>query len=130
MHVAKGRTRMVSWNCFYLCISMCVSVCLPLRALITSGMICFDIGRVWLAKPVVQVLSLLSSINCIGVALVIQCTVHARQRCQSWRLTIHRRRRISYLAIATRRTASFIKVSGWMRRDSFKRRLGFSFIII
>ena len=60
-------------------ISVCV--CLPLKALITSGMIWCDIGHVCLVKPVLQLFSLLPSINWIGVALVTQHAVHTRQGC-------------------------------------------------
>ena len=45
-------------------------------------------------------------------------------------LAIRRRRRINYLAIATRWSTSVIKVSGQMRSDEFKTRLGFSFTVI
>ena len=37
--------------------------------------------------------------------------------------------RINYLAIVTRWKALFIKVSGQMCSDEFKRRLGFSFTV-
>ena len=52
----QGCACLVSWNCFGLCISMsvCVCVCVPSRALITSGMIWYDIDRVWLVKEVLQ----------------------------------------------------------------------------
>ena len=48
------------------CIGMGLSVCPPPRAL-TSGMIWFDIGRMGI---VLQLFSLLLSINWMGVALV------------------------------------------------------------
>ena len=60
---------------------MCV--CLPPRELITSGMIWCDVGHVRLVKPVLQLFSLLLLINWMGMALVTQCVVHARHRCQS-----------------------------------------------
>ena len=50
---AFGRALLVFWNCFGSRIG--VSVCLPPRALITSGMIWCDIGRVWLVKQVSRV---------------------------------------------------------------------------
>ena len=109
-----------------MCVSVCPSVCLPPRALITSGMIWCDIGYVWLVKPVPQVFSLLPSINWMGVALVTQCVVHARQRCWSWCHIIHKRRHINYLVITTRWSTLFIKMNGWMHSNSFKRTLGFS----
>ena len=37
---------------------------------------------------------------------------------------------MNYLAVATRWSTSFIKVSGRMRSDEFKRKLGFSFTVI
>ena len=128
--VAFSHTRLVSWNRICLCVGMCVCLCVStLKALITSGMIWCDIGRVWLVKSIVQVFNLLPSINWMGVALVIQCVMHARQRCWRWRHTIHRKRRINYLAVATRWSALFIKVNGQMHSDRFKR-LGFSFTVI
>ena len=39
-------------------------------------------------------------------------------------------RHINYLAVATRQSASVIKVSVRMHSDAFKRRLAFSFIVI
>ena len=116
----------------YLCVCLCVclSLCLLLWALITIDMIWCDKGRVWLVKPVLQLFSLLLSINWMAVALVTQRIAHTRQRCWSWRCTIHRRRCINYLVVATRRSTSFIKVSGQMHNDKFKRRLGFSFTLI
>ena len=126
----EGCMCLVSWNRFCLCIGMCVSVCHPLRALITSGVIWCDIGHVWLVKQVLWLFRILSLINWKGLALVTQHVVHDRQICQSWCHTSHRRKRISYLAVATRWSCSVIKVSGWMHRFKFKRRLGFSFTII
>ena len=41
-----------------------------------------------------------------------------------------RRRRINYLAVATRRNTLVIRVTRRMCRDKFKRRLGFSFTVI
>ena len=41
------------------CLSVCLSVCLPPRVLITSGMICCDIGCVQLVKQVSQLFPLL-----------------------------------------------------------------------
>ena len=106
--------------CECVCVSVSVSMCPPLRALITSGVIWCDIGRVWLVKPIIQLFSLLMSVNWIGVALVTQ---HVRQKCQSCCCTSHRRRRINYLAVATSQSTLVIKMSGWMRSDEFKRRL-------
>ena len=61
-HVATGM-HLVFWNCFCSRVGMWVSVCPPPRALITSGVIRRDIGRVWLVKPILQLLSLLPLIN-------------------------------------------------------------------
>ena len=97
-----SRVHLVSWNHFCSCVGMCVRVCPPLRALITSGMIWRNIVRVWLVKQVLQLFRILLSINWKGFALVTWCVVHARQRCQSWRHTSHRRRCINYLAVVTR----------------------------
>ena len=94
-----------------------VSVCPPPRPLITSNVIWCDIGHVWL----------LLSINWMGMALVTQ---HTRQRYQSRHHTNHKRRNINYLAVATRRSTSVIKVSGRVHSNKFKRKLGFSFIVI
>ena len=54
----------------FVCVCLCVSVCLPPRPLLTSGMIWCDIGRVRLVKPILQLFSLLPSINWMGVVLV------------------------------------------------------------
>ena len=128
--MAEGHVHLVSWNHFCSHINMCVSVCFPLRVLITSGVIWCHTGWVWLVKPILQLFSLLLSINWKSVVLVTQLIVHAKQRCPSWCRTSHRRRRINYLAVATRWSASIIKVSGRMHSDKFKRRLGFSFTVI
>ena len=51
-HVAKGQfleialIRTSVCVCVCVCLCMCVSVCPPQRALVTSGMIWCDIGRV------------------------------------------------------------------------------------
>ena len=66
----------------------------------------------------------------MGMALVTHRILHNRQRCQSWHHTIHRRKRLNYLAVATRQNTLFIRVSGRMRSDEFKRRLGLSFTVI
>ena len=99
----------------YVCMCACVSVCLPPRPLITSGVIWRDIGHVWLVKPILQLFSLLPLINWMGIVLVTQCVVHARQRFWNWRCTSHRRRRINYLPVATRWSTSVIKVSKMAR---------------
>ena len=114
----------------FACQYVCLSVYPHPRALIISGLIWCDIGHVWLGKPVLQLFSLFLLINWMGMALVTQHVVHTWQRCQSWCCTIHRRRRINYLAVATRQSTSFIKVSGQMHSNEFKRRLGFNFTII
>ena len=90
----------------------------------------YTVGRVRWVKPILQLFSLLLSINWMGVALVRQHIVHARQRCQIWCHASHRRRHTNYLAVATRWSTSVIKVSGQMRSDKFKRWLGFSFKVI
>ena len=104
----------------YVCVCVCVPVCLSPRPLITSGVIWYDIGHVWLVTHIPQLSSLLPSINWMGVALVTQCVVHTRQRYQSWHHTSHRRRYINYLVTATRWSALAIKLSGWMHSDKFK----------
>ena len=89
--------------------SMCVYVCLCVSALITGGMIWCDIGLVWLVKPILQLFSLLPSINWMGMALVTQHLMHIRQRWQNCCCTSHGRC-INYLAIATRCSTLVIKV--------------------
>ena len=96
--------------CLYVC--MCVCLYAPLRQLITSGMIWCDIDCVRLVKPILQLFSLFLSINWMGVALLPQHVMYARQRYRSRRCTSHGRRRINYLAVATRWSASVINVSG------------------
>ena len=73
----KGHARLVYWNhfclrvgmcaCVLVCVHACLSVCLSPRALITSGMMWCDTGREWLVKPILQLFSLLSSINWMGM---------------------------------------------------------------
>ena len=125
---AEGCAHLVSWNCF-VHMSVCVCLCVCLRALIASGVIWCDIGRMWLVKPALQLFRILPSINWKGVVLVTQHIVHDRQRCQSWHSTSHRRRHINYLAVATRQNALVIKVSRQIHSNEFKRRLGFSFTV-
>ena len=108
----------------YVC--MCVSVCLPPRPLITSGVILCDTGCVWFVKSILQLFSLLPSINWMGGALVTQRVMQTRPRYRNWRCTVHGRRHISYLAVATKQSASIIKVNRRMLGDKFKSRIGFS----
>ena len=117
--------------CLHISRCVCLSVCLPPRELIISGMIWCDTGYVWLVKPVLQFFKILLSINWKGVALVTQRIMHARQRCWSLRRTSHRRRCINYLRSSSNKTEHFdlIKVSGRMRSNEFKRKLGFSFTV-
>ena len=123
-----NRTHLVSWNRFC---SHWICVCSPPRALITSGMIWCDIGHMWLVKPILQLFSILPSINLANIqTMKLQQVMHARQRCRSWRHTSHRRRCINYLAVAARQSALIIKLSGWMRSDELKRRLDFNFTVI
>ena len=65
----------------------------------------------------------------MGVATVTQRVVHVKD--VKFDAVLHRRRRINYLTVATSqsRSASFIKVSGRVRSEKFKR-LGFSFTVI
>ena len=129
--MAEGCVYLVSWKHFCSCIGMCVCVYVSTpRPLITSGMIWCDVGCLWLVKPILQLFSLLPLINWIGMTLVTQCIMHARQRYWSWHCTSHRRRCINYLVVATRWSALVIKMSGRMHSDEFKRCLGFSFTVI
>ena len=110
------------WNCFLnqLCTwfilfmrwYVCVSVCLPLKTLITSGMIWCNIGTVWLVKPVLQLFSILMLIKCMGMTIVTQCIMHAWQRRQRWCHTSHRMKHIKCLSVATRRSTSVIRWTG------------------
>ena len=88
-----------------------------------------DIGCVWLVKPILQLFSLLPSINCMGVALVMQCIMYTWKIYQSWH-AIHRRKHINYLVVATRGSALVINLSGRMQCDEFKRKQDFSFTVI
>ena len=94
---------------WYACV--CVSA---LRALIISGMIWCDIGRVWLVRQFWRLSPAfnyfiwhLPSIEWMGVAILTQHIVNVYQRKLRWRGTSKR--------TTKRRSASFIKVSGWMR---------------
>ena len=69
----------VLFACWY----VCLSVCLLLRALITKGVIWCGISHVRLVKPFLQLFRILPLINLKGVALVTQCIMYTRQRCQS-----------------------------------------------
>ena len=68
--------------CARVCVCAYVYVCLSApRALITSGMIWCDTGRVRLVKSILQLFRILPSIDWMGVAIVRQYVVHTRQRC-------------------------------------------------
>ena len=126
---APGFLKSFLFACQYVCLCVC-----PPQGI--NNQWC-DIGCVWLVKQVLQLFSAFScfiwhlpSIKWMVVALVTQCVMYARQRSRSWCCTSHRRRRINYLVVVTRWSALVIKVSGRMRSNELKRRLGFSFILI
>ena len=52
--------------CLSVYLSVYLSVCLPLRALITNDMICYDVDHMWLVKQV-------SRLFCFSVALYDTC---------------------------------------------------------
>ena len=117
---------------WYVCVHVCVCACLCVCVSTPKGInnLWSNVGHVWLVKPILQLFSLLLSINWMGMALVTQCIMNARHRYWSWHSTSHRRRYINYLVVATRWSTSVIKVSGQMCSDKFKRWLGFSFTVI
>ena len=94
-------------------LSVCVSICVSAPEGINNHWHdqC-DIGHLWLVKPIVLLFRILPLINWKSVTLVTQYIMHSRQRCRSWCCTSHKRRCISYLAVATRCSALVIKVSG------------------
>ena len=105
-HAVDGCMRLVSWNCFgshismcvCVCLSVCLSVCLPPGALITSGVIWCDIGRVLLSKPVSRLFPAfnyfiwqLPLIKWMGVAILMQHIVNTCQRKLRWHGTSYKR---------------------------------------
>ena len=74
---APGFLKLFWFARWYVCVCVCVSVCLPLRPLITSGVIWCDIGRVRLVKQVLRIfpafnyfIRRLPSIKWMGVAIL------------------------------------------------------------
>ena len=105
-----------SWNCFgsHVGMCVCVSVCVSApRALITSGVIWCDIGRLRLVKQVSQLFPAfnyfirhLPSIKWMGVSILTQHDVNACQRKLRWHGTSYKR--------TTRKTERFIHKSKWL----------------
>ena len=109
------------------CMCVCVCVCLPLRPLITSGVIWCGIDRVRLVKQVLRLfpafnyfIQHLPSIKWMGMVI---STKHVVNACQGDTV-------LATKGLPERRSTSFIKVSGRMRNNAFKRRLAFSFTVI
>ena len=109
-----------------------VCVCLCVRPEAINKQWC-DMDRVRLVK---QVLRLFPAFNYVlHTALAIDkmddrghLTQHVVNTCQRklrWRGTT-----VATKGLLERRSASFIKVTGRMRNDTFKRRLAFSFTVI
>ena len=51
------------------------------------------------------------------------------QGCQSWCCTSHRSKCVNYLVVATRQSASVIKVNEWMHSNECKKKPGSSFTV-
>ena len=142
MHGVQAHMRLVSWNCFGSHISMCVcvracacvcvcvlcvwcvfvSVCPLSRELITSGMIWCDIDCMQLIKEVLQLFLAFNYfiwhfplIKWMGMAILTQHIMNACQRKLGWQCT-------SYKGLPKGWNALFIKVSGRMLSEAFKRR--------
>ena len=100
---AKGRTCLVSWNCFGLCVGMCACVSAP-EAI--NNQWC-NIDRVRLVKQVLWLFPAfnyfirhLPSIECMGVVILTQHVVNACQRKLRWHGINYKR--------TTRKTGCFI----------------------
>ena len=95
-----------------------VCVCLPPRALITSGVIWHDIGRVQLVKQISRlfpafnyILYMTLAINKMnGCGHINTAVMNVCQRKLRWYGT-------NYKWLPERWSTSFIKVGGWMRSD-------------
>ena len=129
MCVWATRLHLVSWNSFYLPFSMCVCES-ALWPLITSDVIWCDIDHVGLVKQVLQLFPAfnyfiwhLPLIKWMGMAILTQHIMKVCQRKLSDEVLAKKR-------LSERWSTSFVKVSGWMRADKFKRRLAFSFTVI
>ena len=128
VHTAEGCAHLVSWNCFGSPVGMCVclSVCRPPRAVITSGVIWYDIGRVQLVKQASRLFSAFNYFTIMTLSVdkmdghVHILTQHVVNACQ---------RKLRWSGATKGYRNSFIKVSGRMCSDIFKRRLTFNFIV-
>ena len=122
-------------NCFGSRVGMSVRLCPPPSALITSGVIWCDIGRVQLVKQVswlfpafnysIYFIWHLPSGKWMGVSILTQHVVNTCQRKLRWRITT-----VATKELPERWSTSFIKVSKQMRSDAFKKRPAFSFTVI
>ena len=127
-----GHAHLVSWNRFCLCIGMCVCVCVFVWVSALEGinnhwcdMVWYRLGVIgWTRSTSFQFIA----IDRLDEIDLNNTVCHILQA--SWHCTIHKRKCINYLAVAIRQSTSVIKVSGQMRSDKFKRRLGFSFTLI
>ena len=109
-------------HAWFLCLQYwyaCVSVCLCVSALkgINNQWHFMMWYRPWgLVKTVPQLFNFfiwhLSSLKWMGMTLVTQYIVHTLQSRQSWCHTSHRRKRINYLAVAKRQSASDVRWVG------------------
>ena len=101
-HVAEGGAHLVSWNYFgshiSMCVYLCVSVCPPPRALIYSGVIWCDTGRVQLVKQVSWLFPAfnyfiwhLPSIKWMSEAILTEHVVNVCERKLRWCGTSYKR---------------------------------------
>ena len=111
---------------FGVCVCVCVYVCASMpKGIHMKGM---HNNRFYSFSVFIWHLLL---INLMSMVLVTLHIVNAWLRRQSWcPTTSHRKRCFNYLAVATRQSASFTKVSGQMHSNAFKRRLAFGFTVI
>ena len=131
MPSTPGFLKLLWFVCQYVCVFVCVSVCPSLRALITSGVMWCDIGCARLVKQVSQLfpafnyfIGHLPSITWMGVAILTQHVMNTCQKKLRWCGTSYKR-----ITRETERFINFIKVSGRMHSDIFKRRPAFSFTV-
>ena len=117
---SPGFLKLLWFACRYVC------VCPSPRTLITSGVIWCDIGCVrlveqvsWLFPAFNYFILHLPSIKWMGVAILAQHVVNSCQRKLRWATE----------GLPERWSTSFIKVSGCMHCDEFKRRPAFSFTV-
>ena len=134
---APGFLKLFWFMCWYVCVSVCLCICVSVYLCVCASapeginnqwhdMVWYTYVRhVWFVKQVSRlcpafnyfIIWHLPLIKWMGVAILTQ---HIMNTCQ---------RKLRWCGTSYRQSTSFIKVSGWMRSDKFKRRPVFSFTV-